>query len=266
MHPVSTTHTGPSTFSHQDSLPKLPIPDLNDTCAKYLQIVSPLLSPAALLDTQVSVSAFLEKDGPELQDKLQKYAQDKSSYIESFWNDAYLKADASVVLNLNPFFVLEDDPTPSRKNQIARTSSLIVSSAKFIKALRSETLEPDVWRNIPLCMHQFHSLFGCSRVPTLENLRDTVVVDPNSQHIVVLSRGQFYWFDIIWEDGNLAITERELSERLRSIQEESNILSDAEMARSAVGVLSTDIRRSWAQYRQDLLKDNKEAIHVVSDY
>lgn len=31
----------------------------------------------------------------------------KKSYVEEFWNESYLQPDASVVLNLNPYFVLE---------------------------------------------------------------------------------------------------------------------------------------------------------------
>ena len=55
-----------------------------------------------------------------MQEKLKAYASSKASYIEDFWFDSYLKYTDSVVLNLNPFFVLEDDPTPVRNNQIAR--------------------------------------------------------------------------------------------------------------------------------------------------
>ena len=67
------------------------------------------------------------------------------SYIEEFWNDAYLDPDdpvcqicivdyrtneaftlihhaVQVVLNINPFFILEDDPTPTRRNQVCVSS------------------------------------------------------------------------------------------------------------------------------------------------
>jgi len=31
-------------------------------------------------------------------------------YIQEFWNDPYLEPTARIVLNLNPCFLLEDDP------------------------------------------------------------------------------------------------------------------------------------------------------------
>jgi carnitine O-acetyltransferase len=92
------------TFANQDSLPKLPIPDLEKTCWKYLEALCPLQTPREHEETKVAVHEFLRSDGPELQEKLKKYASSKTSYIEQFWYDSYLNFDNPVVLNLNPFF------------------------------------------------------------------------------------------------------------------------------------------------------------------
>lgn len=72
------------TFAHQDSLPKLPIPDLESTCRKYLESLAPLQSPREHEETKAAVHEFLKTDGPELQEKLKKYASLKTSYIEQF--------------------------------------------------------------------------------------------------------------------------------------------------------------------------------------
>jgi carnitine O-acetyltransferase len=72
------------TFANQDSLPKLPIPDLESTCRKYLEALYPLQTPREHEDTKAAVQEFLKTDGPELQDKLKKYASSKTSYIEQF--------------------------------------------------------------------------------------------------------------------------------------------------------------------------------------
>lgn len=77
------------TFAHQDKLPKLPIPDLTDSCKKYLQALKPLQSAREHSDTKHAVQEFLKRDGPELQEKLKKYAEERTSYIEQFcksWN------------------------------------------------------------------------------------------------------------------------------------------------------------------------------------
>lgn len=86
VHPYES---GPGiTFAHQDDLPKLPIADLADVCRKYLAAVKPLQTRREHADTLAAVRHFLSTDGPELQDRLRKYANDKSSYIEQFCRTA----------------------------------------------------------------------------------------------------------------------------------------------------------------------------------
>lgn len=97
--------------------------------------------------------------GPILQELLLDY--DKvgretgaiGSYVEEFWSDAYLAPDSSVVLNLNPYFLLEESPDPKLAgNQIRRAASLCFASAKMASQLRNETLKPDTFRGKALCM------------------------------------------------------------------------------------------------------------------
>lgn len=75
---------GGITFAAQDKLPKLPIPDLELTCQRYLESLRPLQTPRERAETEHAVREFLRGDGPELQEKLKSYAQGKTSYIEQF--------------------------------------------------------------------------------------------------------------------------------------------------------------------------------------
>jgi carnitine O-acetyltransferase len=185
---ASDEETG--TYSLQHKLPRLPIPELADTCRKFLAAADPLLSDAGKAEANREMEAFLATDGPELHAALLEYDKEpgRASYVEDFWTSSYLNYDDPVVLNLNPFFVLEDDPTPSRSNQIARATSLILSSLKFASALANETLPPDVWRGNPLCMVQFKRLFGSSRRP--DGGADSLVTAENPRNLVVMSRSQ----------------------------------------------------------------------------
>ena len=154
------------TYAAQDSLPKLPIPDLGPTLRKYLEALAPLQSDREHDETKAAARDFEAGEGKQLQEKLKKYATGKSSYIEQFWYDSYLNYDNPVVLNLNPFFLLEDDPTPARNNQVTRAASLVISALCFVRAVRKEELPPDTIRGSPLCMYQFSRMFGTARVPT----------------------------------------------------------------------------------------------------
>ncbi len=75
---------GGVTFAHQDKLPKLPIPELSATLKRYLAALKPLQSSREQADTKHAVDEFLRNEGPELNDKLKKYAEARTSYIEQF--------------------------------------------------------------------------------------------------------------------------------------------------------------------------------------
>lgn len=71
-------------FAGQDKLPKLPIPDLNSTCEKYLEALKPLQNGPEHEETESAVQQFLRNEGPKLQARLKKYALGKASYLEQF--------------------------------------------------------------------------------------------------------------------------------------------------------------------------------------
>ncbi|PHH87509.1 hypothetical protein CDD83_8756 [Cordyceps sp. RAO-2017] len=253
------------TFAAQDRLPKLPIPDLESTCQKYIDALHPLQTPRERAETRYAVQEFLKADGPELQDKLNRYAHGKTSYIEQFWYDSYLNFDNSVVLNLNPFFLLEDDPTPARNNQVTRAASLVVSALEFIRAVRKEELPPDTFKGTPLCMYQFSRLFGTARVPTENGCQ--IVQDPESQHIVVMCHGQLYWFDVLDRNSDVVMTEKEIAVNLRTIIDDAAQTPIQEAAKGALGVLSTENRKVWSGLRDVLTKNpgsnNADCLSIV---
>lgn len=72
------------TFAAQDKLPKLPIPDLESSTEKYLAALKPLQTSREHAETKQAVEEFLRSEGPELQERLKKYANGKTSYIEQF--------------------------------------------------------------------------------------------------------------------------------------------------------------------------------------
>ncbi|OTB05436.1 hypothetical protein M426DRAFT_57019 [Hypoxylon sp. CI-4A] len=256
---------GGITFASQDSLPKLPIPELEQTCKKYLAALKPLQGAREHSETKFAVQDFLKKDGPELQKKLQEYAVGKTSYIEQFWYDSYLNFDNPVVLNLNPFFLLEDDPTPARNNQVTRAASLVVSALEFVRAVRREELPPDTVKGTPLDMYQYSRLFGTARVPTENGCQ--IEQDPDSKHIVALCHGQIYWFDVLDDNSDLIMSERDIAINLQTITDDAAQTPIQEAAKGALGILSTENRKTWSGLRDVLTKEegsnNADCLGIV---
>ena len=68
------------------SLPKLPVPKLEDTCAKYLRALEGLQEPEEHARTKAVVEDFLTSgEGHKWQAKLEAYDGEVKSYIEEFW-------------------------------------------------------------------------------------------------------------------------------------------------------------------------------------
>ena len=161
--PVALHHKDRSrTYFSQAHLPRLPIPTLEETLDRFPRAVWAVQNDAERAETKRICEEFLETDGPALQKLLETYDKEGEtrgtlgSYVEEFWSDAYLAPDTSVVMNLNPFFLLEDGPdAKNAKSQVGRAASLVFSSAKMASLLRREELAPDIFKGRPLCMDQF---------------------------------------------------------------------------------------------------------------
>ncbi|KAJ9630771.1 carnitine O-acetyltransferase yat1 [Taxawa tesnikishii (nom. ined.)] len=198
------------------------------------------------------------------QDKLPKLPiPDLESSCKRY--DSYLNYDQSVVLNLNPFFLLEDDPTPARNDQVTRAASLVVSALSFVRAVRKEELPPDTLRGQPLDMYQYSRLFGTARIPTENGCQ--IGQDPSSKHIVVLARGQFYWFDVLDDNNDLIMTEKDVTLNLQVIVADAQETPVQEFAKGALGVLTTENRKVWSGLRDVLSREegsnNSDCLNIV---
>lgn len=179
--------------------------------------------------------------------------------------DSYLNYDNPVVLNLNPFFLLEDDPTPARNNQVTRAASLVVSALEFVRAVRKEELPPDMIKGTPLDMYQYSRLFGTARVPTEAGCQ--IEQDPESKHIVVMCHGQFYWFDVLDDNSDAIMTEKDIVINLQTIINDASQTPIQEAAKGALGVLSTENRKVWSGLRDVLTREegsnNADCLGIV---
>ena len=280
-----------NTFMYQDTLPRLPIPSLDETLNKFLRHVEALYdTKVQQLQAQQHVLDFLKSDGPKLQDLLLDYEQAGlatgviGSYVEEFWNETNLVPDPNVVLNLNPFFVLEDGPDPkTNKDPLRRAASLCFACIKMASQLRNEAVLPDSFKGRPLCMDQFKAVFGAARVPqppddAYEGGADDIDIYPDSGHVVVMCRKQLYYFQCLWWDGSVAVDEEDVIDILEAIQKNATqSTSPAAAAASSLGVLTTLDRKTWGKVRAELsevamnneyliIMDSSLFVLVLDDY
>lgn len=125
--------SAPPMLRYQASLPRLPVPPLESTCAKYLETVQPLLTPEEYSKTTQAVASFLSSPlAAELQQRLKDRAAapETTSWLIKWWNDAaYLGFRDPVVVNVSYFFVHRDDRY--RRDSARRAASLIRAMIPF---------------------------------------------------------------------------------------------------------------------------------------
>uniref|UniRef100_A0A182MZ77 Choline/carnitine acyltransferase domain-containing protein n=1 Tax=Anopheles dirus TaxID=7168 RepID=A0A182MZ77_9DIPT len=274
----------------QPSLPRLPIPELDKTCARYLAAQQPLLAPEAFQRTTEAVKQFSETDGPKLQTLLKEFdgKNKHTSYISEPWFDMYLRDRVPLPLNYNPLLMMNPDPRPEYNDQLLRTTNLVVSSLRFMRSLRAKTLEPEVFhmnpaksdtnmfrtvtslmpslistyvaytfKAFPLDMSQYQGLFGGTRIPELG--KDRIYRNESARHVLVLRKGNMYAVDVLDAAGDI-------EQPATLFARFERILSDAKPpAADPLGLLTTENRDTWATARTHLtqLGNNAKSLELV---
>lgn len=96
--------------------------------------------------------------------------------------------------------------------------------------------------------------------------KDTVAVNPDSSHVVVLENNQMYFFQALWPDGTVAVNEEDIFDILVAIKADASKAAPEVTCRNSLGVLTTLPRREWAAARDVMISystHNATALDVV---
>lgn len=137
----------------QRSLPRLPIPKLEQTCERYLAAAQPLITDKTSYEHLVKLVEQFRTTGigQQLQKLLIEHdkANKHTSYISEPWFDMYLTDRRPLPINYNPVLIMKHDERPQYNDYLLRTANLVVSSLRFMRSLREELLEPEVYHMNP---------------------------------------------------------------------------------------------------------------------
>jgi carnitine O-palmitoyltransferase 2 len=265
-------------------MPKLPIPELSKTCDRWLKAVTPLMSESELQETAKAVNEFATS-GAELQKILkERDAQNPdNSFINDYWKEMYLKEMRDALpLNVNPYLMFVDDARTS--DPVIRAAALTESSMHFVKALREETLEPDIFhmgqtaqenwfktlvnfvpqkfayyaayaaKSYPLDMAQYPWLFSTTRQAFPG--KDVLYTDAQSRHIAVMHNNNVYAVEGLTAAGE-PVPQQQLEQALRWIVQQKKT------SPLGVGSLSILDRDTWAAARPKLVRDNEASLQAL---
>ncbi|MER7451126.1 choline/carnitine O-acyltransferase [Nocardia beijingensis] len=252
-----------STYDFDEKLPRLPIPTLEETCERFLQRCSPLLTDEELAATAAAVEQFLAPDSPARawQGDIERFDRTPGvgSWLDAFWASRHLGYRDSIALSANSFFLFAD----SEHGQLERAAELIARSAAYKLELDAELVAPVQLRGRPVSMHQNRCLFSTTRIPGIEfdAVRSVGGAEPAlsaARHIVVHFRGQAFRMDVIAVDG----TPHPVEDLIAGLEAISRTDPAVE---PSPGALTTASRATWATARQALIEnpDNAAALEVI---
>jgi carnitine O-acetyltransferase len=253
---------------YQDTLPRVPLPSLEDTSRRFLEWCAPILFADELQATKGALAAFTRKGGPaeRLHAALVEYDQrpDVHSWLDLFWTTRYLGRRDRIALNANFFALFPDTGT----TQTERAAGLVAGALYFKRLADEERLPVVRLRGSPLCMLQYKYLFSTTRIPG--SVHDTVRTpyserEPGpsrARHILVFHKGHMARMDVIGSEGR-PHTLQEIQRGLDTII--AGIKTPAPTEES-VGHLTTLARAECAAARAELLEvhpDNAAALDTV---
>lgn len=76
-----------STFTFDETLPSLPLPDLDKTLSRYYESLKPFASPDELRNSQIVIDDFRKGVGSKLHKSLQERAATQKNWLGNWWED-----------------------------------------------------------------------------------------------------------------------------------------------------------------------------------
>ena len=244
----------------EDSLPRLPVPTLEETAKRYLKSVHPLLSSSEFEITEKAVKDFIKPGsiGQELQRRLQARREDPRhrNWIYEWWNDtAYLSYRDPIVPYVSYFYSHRDDRR--RRNPAQRAAAITSAVLEFKTQVDNRSLEPEYMRRLPISMESYQWMFNACRVPGVKVDYPIKYSHKDHNYIIVIRKNQF--FKVMHELDGQKLNAAELEKQFRRIYERAEKVP-------AVGALTTENRDVWASARSVLFSahpSNATALETI---
>ncbi|KAH5578351.1 hypothetical protein HBI24_163690 [Parastagonospora nodorum] len=233
-------HSKGAMLRFEDSLPRLPVPTLEETAKRYLKSVHPLLSQSEYDATTKAVNEFVAPGGPG--EKLQKRLVERrerpevKNWIYDWWNEAaYMAYRDPVVPYVSYFYSHRDDK--KRRNPAKRAAAISTAVLEFKKMVDNGSLEPEYMKKLPMAMSSYEFMFNFCRVPKKPSDTGVKYNFKENQHIIAIRKNQFW--KIPHEINGKQLNTSELQLQFERVYEKAE-------KSPAVGILTSQNRDVWS--------------------
>lgn len=247
----------PSLYSFQRSLPRMSVPNVNQTINKLLESVKCIMSEEEYENFQKEARDFETSLAPKLQRLLILKSWLTQNYVSDWWTKyVYLRTRLPLANNCN-YYIMDQSYWRATDRPVARAASLVANLLRFKQLIDREELPPLVLRDtIPICMAQYEPLFSTTRVPKKEFDELVHYETSVSKHIIVVCHGVYYKLNC-YDCENNPLSSKRLEEHIQYLVEDAekncHLLSEEEKTISGLTALE---RTDWSSVREKLMKSN----------
>uniref|UniRef100_A0A8C4WNM2 carnitine O-palmitoyltransferase n=1 Tax=Gopherus evgoodei TaxID=1825980 RepID=A0A8C4WNM2_9SAUR len=242
----------PMLYSFQTSLPRLPVPAVENTVNRYLDSVQPLMNDEQFKRMECLAKDFSFNLGPKLQWYLKLKSWWATNYVSDWWEEyIYLRGRGPIMVNSN-YYAMDFLYVVPTSLQAARAGNVIHATLLYRKKLDMDRKSSQyillMESTVPLCSAQWERMFNTSRIPGEET--DTI------QH----HKGRYFkvW---LYHDGRLP-KPREIEQQMQRILDDSSVPQAGE---EKLAALTAGDRVPWAKARQAYFGrgKNKQSLDAV---
>jgi len=245
---------------YEESLPRLPVPTLEETAKRYLKSLHPLLSRTEYEQSKKAVEAFIAPGslGHTLQKRLLERRDDPKfkNWLSEWWNHAaYLGYRDPVVPYVSYFYSHRDDR--KRRDPAKRAAAISTAVLEFKKQVDEGSLEPEYMKKLPMAMSSYEWMFNCCRIPAKGADYPLKYPAADNTHILVIRKNQF--FKVPHQHNGKQLTTKELEHQFQRVYQMAE-------KQPAVGAMTTENRDTWADMRDRLIQAspaNKATLEAI---
>lgn len=240
-------------LAYQTSLPSLPVPDIKDTAARYMESMDGLFDDEERSLVQGELTSFLQNEGPKLQRYLKTKYWISNNYIADWWLDfVYLRGRDSLMINSNFYGLSLAQPMPTN-NQAARAAFNVWVLLNVMSDISEEKIPPMLIQGlVPMCMQQYVMAFSTTRIP--QPVQDKLVHWDwtESRHICVMHKGRYFKLKVLNNNGK-PTSLLQLYDAINGILHDKSPASPHE---EKLAALTAWDRNKWAIAREDHFRRN----------
>ncbi|KAI5474812.1 carnitine O-acetyltransferase [Pseudohyphozyma bogoriensis] len=276
LDPPSSSPSSSAMLAHQDTLPRLPVPKLEESIQKALKSCKAVAESEAEWEQLVSkAKVFGEKGGigEKLQTRLESRREQKGmrNWISEWWDQgAYMTYRDSVVVNVSYYYGFKRLPqapptaaAPPPASDPAYVAASITSTALEFRRLVSQgLLEPETIGNNPLCMESYKWAYNACRVPAKPADYAVKIPEeaPEGQFMIAIRRNRF-WKVALRDASGKEFGVHEFKKAFDAIYDHD------EPAAEGVGILTGINRDMWTEAHTHLMENpiNQETLQAIRD-